>query len=57
MRTDKTPLFTKPAGVFVQLLGASALLWIPSMNAWSTGSVVVGIIVCFGLLALGRQVR
>lgn len=53
----KPPLLTKPLGVFVQLLGLVAILGTPMQQGFSTGSIIVGLIVGFLLLWLGRQTQ
>jgi hypothetical protein len=50
-------MLTKPAGVFVQLLGLIALVGVPASMGYSTGSWIVGLLVCLGLLWLGRKTR
>jgi hypothetical protein len=53
----KPPLLTKPLGMFVQLLGLVAILGIPMQQGFPTGSIIVGLIVGFLLLWLGRQTQ
>jgi hypothetical protein len=56
MAKERKPMFTKPAGVFLQLLGAVAVIGGTGMLA--SGGMeggVVATIVGFGLLWLGRQ--
>lgn len=51
-------MFTKPAGIFLQLLGAAAVIvGVMMFAATAQGPGVVALIVGVGLLLLGRQTR
>ena len=55
---QRRPMFTKPAGVFLQLLGAAAVIvGVMMFAAAAQGPGVVALIVGVGLLWLGRQTR
>jgi hypothetical protein len=54
---ERKPMFSKPAGVFLQLLGAVAVIAGGLMVDSGSGGSAVAILVGVGLLWLGRQTR
>jgi len=58
MAEERKPMFTKPAGVFLQLLGAvGVIVGIGMLASGGMGGGVVATLVGVGLLWLGRQSR
>jgi hypothetical protein len=57
MPEDPPPLLTKPAGVLVQFFGFCFALGAVVMFAVNVPFGILGLLVAFALLALGRQTK